>query len=318
MRVQLSVVIPTLGRADLLRRALDRLAQQRAPFGEFEVLVVADAEEHELALLDRAVVDRPYSARRLQATTPGASAARNRGWREAQAPVVLFIDDDILGEPELIAQHLEWHRRHPEPEVGVLGLVRWADELKVTPFMRWLEHGIQFDYPAIARDGATWGHLYTANASAKRSLLEEVGGFDEDGLPFGYEDLDLARRMHAHGFELLYNPAAVAEHVHPMDLAFWKRRVARIAISEREFVARHPDVRPYFYDMFSKSMQDKLARGWGERLARIVPRGVPMIGERVWSSADAVYTQALARPFLDAWNAAQADGQSLLSGGGPK
>jgi GT2 family glycosyltransferase len=299
----LSIVIPTLGRPALLRRVLDRLDRQTAAPESFDVVVAADAKEGELDALDRAVAGRRYAARRLQAQTPGASAARNAAWRAATADVVLFLDDDILPEPPLVAEHLEWHRRNPQEEVGVLGLVRWADELEVTPFMRWLEDGIQFDYPNIVGTDAGWSRFYTANASVKRSLIERVGGFEETALPFGYEDLDLALRMHAHGFRLLYNRAAVAEHVHPMDLAFWQRRVARIAISERQFVRMHPEFPPYFFDMFSAAARDAPAKGLGARLARVVPPSLPVLGPRVWASADAVYKQALAKPFLDAWHA---------------
>lgn len=291
----------------LLRRVLDRLDAQTAPADSFEVVVVADAAEDRLAELDDAVSGRPYASRRLQGLMPGASAARNAGWRAAAAPLVLFIDDDILPEPALVAEHLEWHRRHPAEEFGVLGHVRWADELRVTPFMRWLENGIQFDYRNIDGTEAGWGRFYTANASVKRGLVLRVGGFEERALPFGYEDLDLALRMNAHGFRLLYNRAAAAEHLHPMDLDFWKRRVARIAVSERQFVALHPEFTPYFYELFSAAAAARPARGLGARLAGLVPSTVPLIGRWVWGSADAVYRQALAKPFLDAWNAAGPD-----------
>jgi GT2 family glycosyltransferase len=309
----LSIVIPTLGRPALLRRVLDRLDQQTAR--EFEVIVVADANEQHSGALDRAVAGRPYRARRLSGERPGASAARNMGWRAAVNPLVLFLDDDVLPAPALVAEHLAWHRRHPEEEVGVLGHVRWADELEVTPFMRWLEDGIQFDYPNIEGVEAGWGRFYTANASVKRALVERAGGFDEDEFPFGYEDLDLALRMREHGLRLLYNRAAVAEHLHPMDLEFWKRRVARIAVSEQRFVARHPDIPPYFYEMFSAAAAAPPARGRGDRLARFVPKGVPILGPLVWGSANGVYRQALAQPFLDAWRAAD-ERTSGSSGGG--
>ena len=304
MSPEISVVIPTLGRPAMVERVLERLDRQTVTPGAFEVIVVADAKEERADELERAVAAREYSARCLRAPKPGASAARNAGWRSAGAPLVLFIDDDILPEPVLVAEHLRWHGAHPAENIGVLGLVRWADELEVTPFMRWLENGIQFDYPNIEGTEAGWGRFYTANASVKRGLLERVGGFDEERLPFGYEDLDLALRMHAHGFRLLYNRAAVAEHLHPMDLEFWKRRVSRIAISERRFVAMHPEVPPYFYELFSAAAAAPPARGRGARLARFVPRSLPVIGPRVWGSADAAYRQALAGPFLEAWEAA--------------
>lgn len=301
-RPEIGIVIPTLGRAEKLRRVLDRLDRQTEPAGSFELVVAVDAKEPDPTEVDRAVGGRSYPARRISAPKPGASAARNAGWRAVEARVVLFVDDDVMPEERLVAEHLEWHRRHPEDEVGVLGHVRWADELRVTPFMRWLEHGIQFDYPSIEGTEAGWGRFYTANVSVKRVMLERAGGFEEDALPFGYEDLDLALRMSEHGFRLLYNRAAVAEHLHEMDLEFWKRRVARIAISERQFVKMHPEVRPYFHDMFSAAAAEKPAKGRGERLARFVPRWVPVVGERAWWSADAVYRQALAGPFLEAWH----------------
>jgi GT2 family glycosyltransferase len=304
---RVSLVIPTLGRHALLRRVLDRLDRQTAPAESFEIVVAADAKEERLDVLEDIAAGRPYAARVEHAARPGASSARNAGWRAAATPLVLFIDDDILPEPPLVAEHLDWHERHPEETVGVLGHVRWADELKVTPFMRWLEHGIQFDYPNIVGTEAGWGRFYTANASVKRSLIERVGGFEEERLPFGYEDLDLALRMHEHGFRLLYNRAAEAEHVHPMDIEFWKRRVARIAVSERQFAAMHPSFEPYFHRMFSEAAAAAPARGRSARLARFVPRSLPFLGPTVWGSAEQVFRQTLAGPFLEAWEAAGRD-----------
>ena len=301
---EIAVVMPTLGRPALVARVLDRLDRQTAPAESFEVVVVADAQERDPAGLDRVVEGRGYAVTRLQAERPGASAARNAGWHAVTAPLVLFLDDDVLPEPPLVEQHLAWHRREPAEAVGVLGRVRWADELKVTTFMRWLEYGIQFDFAAIEGVEAGWGRFYTANASVKRSLLERVGGFDEERLPFGYEDLDLALRAHeAHGFRLLYNRAAAAEHLHPMDLAFWRRRVARIARAERRFMALHPGFEPYFFNLFSRAAAAPPAKAPVARLGRIVPRSAPVIGRLVWGSVNGVYLQALAPAFLEAWHA---------------
>ena len=300
---ELTIVIPTLGRPGSLARVLDRLERQTAPAAAFEVMVVADAAERDAAALEALSAASRLRARVLRAPRPGASAARNSGWRSAAAPLVLFLDDDVLPEPALVAEHLAWHRRHPDEATGVLGRVRWADELKVTPFMRWLDHGIQFDYPAIDGVEAGWGRFYTANASVKRSLLERVGGFEEQLLPFGYEDLDLALRMHErHGFRLLYNRAAVAEHLHAMDLDYWRRRVPRIALAERRFVELHPGFEPYFFNLFSRAAADRPALRPAAALARVVPRRTPVLGRLLWGSLNGVYLQALAPHFLAAWH----------------
>ncbi len=309
--MDLSIVIPTLGRPAQLRRVLDHLDRQTAPASGFEVIVVADAKDDRGDELDAAVSGRAYATSRLKADEPGASAARNVGWRAARAPLVLFTDDDVFAEPRFVAEHLAWHRRWPATEVGVLGRLRWADELEVTPFMRWVEGGIHFDFAAIEGIDAGWGRFYTANASVKRELVARVDGFDES-IPFLYEDLDLAKRMFAHGFRLHYNRDAVAEHLHPMSLETWKERVRRIAVSERAFVARHPDVPPYFHDLFARHLAAPPAKGRGARLVRFVPPWVPVLGRRAWGSANAAWGQALAVPFMEAWEAAAAQDGLVL------
>lgn len=298
---ELGIVIPTVDRPEVLRRALGHLAHQRGGASEFEVVVVhpedAGAPAIELA--------PPYPIRVLSSTAADASSQRNVGWRALCTPLVLFLGDDILASPELVAAHLEAHRRHPEAEVGVLGHVRWARRPRPTPFMRWLEHGIQFDFRGLrGGEDLMWWRFYTANASVKRELLDRVGGFDAERFPFGYEDLDLGARMADHGFRLIYEPAAAAEHLHPQTLEDWRQRVWRIAASERRFHERHPQFAPYFRELFRQAAADPPARGRGARLATVVPPTLPWLGPRVWASFDMWVRQQLAPEFLAAWEAA--------------
>ena len=295
----LSVVIPTHGRAELLARVIQHLEREREV--AFELIVVTDAQATHADAIHKAVVESDLNARLLEAQSPGASAARNVGWRAARAPIILFIGDDTLPERRLLAEHMAWHDRHPEENVSVLGRVRWADEIRVTPFMRWLDRGIQFDYSRIEEVDVGWGRFYTANSSIKRSLLERVGGFDEEHLPFLYEDLDLACRLRPHGFKLLYNRAASVQHVHPVTVEEWTDRAAAVAVAEKEFVRLHPDVPPYFYNLFSEAAGMPDAPGWAARAARWIPRRTPFLGARVWRRADIAWRQALAEPFFAAW-----------------
>ena len=76
---------------------------------------------------------------------------------------MLFTDNDTIPVPKLISEHLRWHRRYPEAECGVVGRVRWARELEVTTFMRWLDAGIQFDFANIKGIEAGWGRFVGAN-----------------------------------------------------------------------------------------------------------------------------------------------------------
>src|SRR5947207_678557 len=118
---EISVVIPTRGPESELGRVLDRLEHQSCGPAAFEVLVCLDsADDHDQAAIQSIVGSRPYPARVLRSQTRGASAARNTGLAAAEAELVLFLGDDVLAEPQLFAEHLAWHARHPEPEIGVL------------------------------------------------------------------------------------------------------------------------------------------------------------------------------------------------------
>lgn len=313
--LELSVIIPTLGSYETLDRVLKGLAIQDADPETFEVIVVADAADREPSSVDRAVSGAALkNARRLTGTTPGASANRNCGMDAARGPIVLLIDNDTVPSRRLVSEHLKAHRKHPEPETGVLGLVRWSKELKVTTFMRWLDSGIQFDFASIKGTEAGWGRFATANVSVKREFAKRVGHFDQEHFPYGYEDTDWAYRASQLGFRLLYNGRAVVDHLRTMDLAFWQKRARRVAYSERTFHSLHPELTPWFHTMFEAASQAPPAKGRGIRLAPYVPRWVPWLGERVWRSVDLAYRQALAPHFLSAWDEWSLPGGSA---GGP-
>jgi Glycosyltransferase like family 2 len=300
---QLSVVISTLGNYGVLRRVLDGYERQDAPIGSFEVLVVSDRAEPDPAAVEQAIGKRPYPVQRLAGRVPGLSANRNAGWTAARAPIALFTDNDTIPVSRLVSEHLSWHLRFPAEEVAVVGLVRWADGLEVTPFMRWLEDGVQFDFNSIPGEEASWAHLYGANSSIKRRLLERVGGYDEERLPYGYEDLDWGYRARGYGLRVMLNRAAVVEHWRPMTIENWQARAPRLALSEWQFCQLHPDVQPWFQRMFA----DAAARPSGGRrsasLARFVPRNAPWVGQFVWDRAGLHWRQQIAPHFLRAWEA---------------
>lgn len=305
-RPRVSVVLPTIGSYLSLRRVLDGYERQRVSPNSFELVVVADCAEPKLEVVSDAVADRPYPVRLLSGSIPGASSNRNTGWRAARASIVLFTDNDTIPTEQFIAEHLTWHDRFPDEATAVLGLVRWARGLKVTPFMRWLEHAIQFDYHSIHGTEASWAHVYSCNFSVKRSFLERVGGYDEQRLPYGYEDLDWGYRAREHGLRVMFNRRAVVDHSREMTIADWKVRAPRLAVSEWVFCGMHPDVPPWFWRKFSEAAAKPPARGRAARLTPIVPRRTPWLGHRIWQRADLYWRQQIAPPFLSAWDAAAA------------
>ena len=304
--------MPTLGNHAVLRRVLDGYERQTAAVHRFEVIVVADREEPRIDAVTDAASGRSYRVRVLRGELPGASANRNAGWRAADAPIILFADSDTIPTRDLIAEHLRWHDRIPAAEVGVLGLVRWARGVEVTPFMRWLEYGVQFDYKSIPGTEASWAHFYSSNASVKRAMLERVGGYDDRRLPYGYEDLDWGYRAREHGLRLMFNRRAVVDHWRTMTIENWQTRAPRLAASEWEFCRLHPDVAPWFLNKFREAASHPHARGRAARLTRFVPRRTPWLGEWIWTRADLYWRQQIAPDFIAAWDAIAAGARPVV------
>jgi GT2 family glycosyltransferase len=308
---RLTVVIPTRDRAESLARTLRALAgQDGAP--PFEVVVASDALDADPAATAAALAASGLTGRHVSAGVPGASAARNAGWGAGTGDVVLFLDDDVLARPRLLAEHAAAHTAEPAAHVAVLGKVDWHPELTVTPFMRWLQRGVHFGFPDSAEgDDAGWGRFFTANVSVKRELLDTVGGFDEVAFPFHYEDLDFGRRAHDRaGMVLRYRPAALGDHLHAVTRDDYAHRLAGVAAAENRFTARYPDVPPFYRDLFASALAQPPARGTAGRLTRFVAPDTPILGTRVWHSFDLATRQALAPAYLAAWEAAASSGGS--------
>lgn len=102
MTFQVSVVVPTFKRPDLLQRCLEALLAQDFNPAAYEVIVVDDAAspETEALVQARAALSAP-SLRYLAVTGSrhGPAAARNRGWQAARGSIIAFTDDDCLPEP---------------------------------------------------------------------------------------------------------------------------------------------------------------------------------------------------------------------------
>jgi peptidoglycan/xylan/chitin deacetylase (PgdA/CDA1 family)/glycosyltransferase involved in cell wall biosynthesis len=203
---RLSVVIATYNRAKQLKTCLDALARQTQAVGEFEVVVVVDGSTDEtIEMLGRLQV--PYSLRTVWQENHGQARALNRGIQEAVGQYCLFLDDDIIPDPQLISKHLLVHEQHPRTVVvGQLTLSLPANaDWYARAFARgWREH-----YEDLNRDPSllTWEDCYSGNMSVAREELLACGGFAEN-LPRGY-DVDLANRLEKQGCSLHYVSGAL-------------------------------------------------------------------------------------------------------------
>ena len=201
----LSIVVPTRDRPQLLEACLASLQETVGPDDE---IVVVDSASRSPAVERLA---RRRGVRYLRCPRPGASRARNLGWREASHDVVAFVDDDVRVLPGWADA---MRTTFAEPQVAFA-----TGRILLPPGTAWTDVPVathEDPTPSIldADTGGVIGH--GANAAARRSALDAVGGFDERMGPGAElraaEDNDLWDRLLAAGCVGRYEPEARAWH----------------------------------------------------------------------------------------------------------
>lgn len=240
--VELSVVIPSRGRETVLDETLRRLIDDAGEL-PVEVIVVYDGPGTAPRAAWRLAPGSEVPLRVAEQPALGPAAARNRGLAMARGAATLLLGDDVWAEPGLLERHLDFHRDNPEDAAALLGLVEAAPPLDRSPFIRWLHAGgVQFAYGGLAPGEVSPGSFWTANVSAKTSLLRSVGGFDEAFVDAACEDAELGLRLARAGMRLHYDPAAAALHYHPTDLPRTLERMRRVGRAYRVLEERAPEL----------------------------------------------------------------------------
>ena len=225
-----SVVIPTAGRPDVLARCLDALGRQT--LAPHETIVVDD----------RGGASVPEGVVLVRGVGTGAGAARNLGAGRATGDLVLFMDDDLIAAPDLVARHAAAHAARPGGVVIGRAAPRPAERNLVSRGARdWWEDHYVATSAAIA---PTFADMLSGNMSIARSDFDGLGGFDERFGRLRREDWEFGVRVIAAGMPVRYEPAAVADHEFQLTTA------SALDASEREgegdalLATLHPEVAP--------------------------------------------------------------------------
>lgn len=229
----LSVIIPTYNRAALLRDALETLVAQDAPDGLFEVVVVDDGSTDATPGAARRFEDR-LPLRVVRQENAGLNVARNTGAEAATAPVLAFLDDDVLLPPDWARQVVDAFTTNPEADAAAGRVVLRFE----APPPSWLTARLH-SYLSAFEAGPEPGWLAPpefprgAHALVRRDAWARIGGFlpdlDRKGASLvSSGDKEFFLRLRRSGGRILWWPAAWLYHrVHPERLSrAWFRRRA--------------------------------------------------------------------------------------------
>lgn len=245
--VKISVIIPTYDNDKYLLQAIESLKEQS--LSGYEILVVDNACcDTTRILVKKSIKDisgSDFYIEYICEPNIGLHNARHAGARAARGDILLYIDDDIVADKNLLE---EIFNSYIDEDIGCVGgkiLPKW----EITP-PQWIEMFPKW-YLSILDNGKEkeeiqW--IYGCNFSIKKELLLKLGGFNPDAFSDekmwwmrGDGEAGLLMKVHKTGKKVIFNPGAITWHFIPkerLSIDYFKERAFKHGI-EASFTKYH-------------------------------------------------------------------------------
>ncbi|MEX2030623.1 MAG: glycosyltransferase family A protein [Anaerolineales bacterium] len=172
---QISVIIPTHNRAQLLSEAIESVLSQT--YRDFELIIVDDGSTDHTAAVVAAFQDRRIVYHKQ--TKQERGAARNRGVALGQGEFITFLDDDDWYMPRKLEVQARELQRRPDVGMVISGWDRVTESGDVVRSERpWVHH----PQPTLS-DWLFAAMAHVASVLVRRSWFARVGGFDHNLMP---------------------------------------------------------------------------------------------------------------------------------------
>lgn len=225
--LKVSLIITTFNNEQTIDECLKSVFELNYPKDLLEVIVVDGGSKDSTAK-----IAEKYPAKVIVRPS-NAPAAYNYAMKIANGDVVAIIDADVKVEKDWLnklAKHLK------DPQVaGVGGGIETWNHQNALP--RCVGYDIKYRYGRLLKNNSI-KRLATMNLLLRRSVLEDVGGFDES-LPTQY-DTDVGNKITNKGYMLVFEPNAKCYHFNRPTWREYFRQQLRYGMNTLRLYLRNP------------------------------------------------------------------------------
>ncbi len=220
--IRLSVLMPCRDAAEHLSQSIRSIESQS--FRDFEVVAVNDGSTDATEPMLERWANRDKRVRVLNLERVGLAGALQVGADACRGELLARFDADDVAHPLRFAQQIDFLARHRD--LSAVGTrVRYFPRDKVgwgaRRYERWL-NGLA-DPAVVARDLYVECPIAHPTLMIRRSVFDEVGGYQRNGWP---EDYDLVFRLHFAGARLANVPRV---------LHFWREGDGRLSRNDARY-----------------------------------------------------------------------------------
>lgn len=168
----------------------------------------------------------------IESSWNSVSLGRNIGTAYARGDIIIFLDDDCIAHEDLVRSHILSYEQS-----SVLGVQGKSLPRRFPFYYHFQSH---YDLGSTIKPAVIG---LEANASFKKSVLTEVGGFNHE--LFGGEGLELSYRIvkrYEQPTSLIYNPAAIIYHDFAQGLFDYLEKCYRHIKMRDKLIRQYPDI----------------------------------------------------------------------------
>lgn len=239
----ISIVISSYNRDDKVLHTVQRLFESDfSGFTKVEVIVIDDGSPSPVEKLLQQVQHVPGNVewRIITQKNSGIGATRNRGYREARAGIVIFLDDDILVYGHTVQQLYKAVQSGPGPVVfGNYPFISHA----TGSLKKFAEHLYGYDAITAHENYRQVNAITSGLLAVNKEKMPDKGQFYKDNLSVpAAEEYEIIARFHRLGIPIYMATHIQAVHNHHLELKWLVQQQYKYGLGTAEAFIKFPEI----------------------------------------------------------------------------
>lgn len=229
---KVTVMIPAYNEEKVIKKTLKTILDLDYPDEKFEIIVINPRSVDNTAKIARDIASQTKrKIKIIDASNDfehhGKPRALNFGLKHAAGEIIVVYDADSLIDKMAVKYLVSYLVTHPEVAM-TFGMRKAVNPHGFFARLAFLESQSQqlLTEAAPPREGQKFLFSPGTNVAIRKSVLEELGGWDDNALT---EDFELSVRLHSHGYKIEYVHSALSYEEVPEKLRAWVAQRTRWA-----------------------------------------------------------------------------------------